>query len=143
MATYYVRNDGTAANKAAGTGPASDASACMSVATFNGETFSDNDVIYFSSRGGNLTTGVVIPSSGTSENEITYAGEDGYQPTITASSGLDQNEKSYINVNDFTVDSAGGSCDCWANHSAYSFSRVDMSWIYLLTTGFACPLLTI
>jgi hypothetical protein len=39
MATYFLRADGTAANKAAATGPASDATKCMSLATHNAETF--------------------------------------------------------------------------------------------------------
>ena len=38
-ATYYMRADGTAANKTAATGPASDSSKCMSVATHNIQHF--------------------------------------------------------------------------------------------------------
>ncbi len=44
MATYYMRADGTAANKGAAGGPGSSQSACMNVSVHNGETFSDNDV---------------------------------------------------------------------------------------------------
>jgi hypothetical protein len=106
MATYYVRNDGTS-NKAGATDPTS-ASTSMSIATFNSETFAANDIVYFSSRGGNLTTAITIPSSGTSGNEITYAGEPDYEPTITAAGGLNQNGKSHIDINVFTYNNSGG-----------------------------------
>ena len=107
MATYYARHDGTAANKAAATGPADTVSACMSIATFNGETFSANDVIIFSSRGGDFTVGVVIPSSGTSGNLIVYKGETGHLPTFTSWASFDQNDQSYIELRDLTCDCAG------------------------------------
>ena len=51
-ATYYMRADGTAANKAAATGPASDKTKCMSITTHNKQTFSPGDRIYLSSQGG-------------------------------------------------------------------------------------------
>jgi hypothetical protein len=103
MATYYVRHDGSAANKAAATGPASTASACMSLKTFNGETFSAGDTVIFSSRGGNFTALCVIPSSGSSGSPIVYRGEDGYTPLFvgTGSEGAVQvNSIDYIELRD-------------------------------------------
>jgi hypothetical protein len=109
MATYYVRNDGSAANKAAGTGPSSDSSACMSIATFNGETFADNDIIIFSSLGGALTTAIVIPSGGSGVgSEIEYKGESGNEPTITATGGFDNNSLGNLIIRDFTFNNAAG-----------------------------------
>jgi hypothetical protein len=43
--TYYRNPTGTAANKAAATGPCTDLSACMNITVYNNETFSDGDVI--------------------------------------------------------------------------------------------------
>lgn len=48
-ATYYKKANGTAANKAAATGNCltclSDPSVCMNQAVYDGETFSDGDII--------------------------------------------------------------------------------------------------
>lgn len=63
-ATYYVRADGTAANKSAAIGPSSDAAACMSVTVHNAETFSSGDIILLSSRGGIIRGGIVPPTAG-------------------------------------------------------------------------------
>lgn len=70
-ATYYMRADGTAPNKEAATGPPSDKSKCMNVATHNKEAFFSGDVILISSRGGEYTTSIVVPSSGVT-NYIHY-----------------------------------------------------------------------
>lgn len=87
MATYYMRADGTAANKAAATGPATDASACMNVSVHNGETFSAGDVIVVSHRGGVYRATVIPPSSGSSGSPVTYQAEDsGNKPVL---SGMD------------------------------------------------------
>ena len=105
-ATYYVRADGAAANKAAATSPEASGTS-MSVATFNGEAFSDNDVVVFSSKGGLFTTtAAVIPSSGTSGNEIEYKGEPGYLPTFrtTGTTGFTVDEISHIVLRDLAVD---------------------------------------
>jgi hypothetical protein len=71
MTTYYVRADGTAANKAAATGPASEQSACMSPDVHNGETFDSGDEILISSQGGTYTSQIIVPSSGVTDY-ITY-----------------------------------------------------------------------
>ena len=75
MATYYMRADGTAANKAAATGPSSNVAACMNVTVHNGETFSANDIIILSDVGGTYRTQMNCPSSGTAGNPITYQAE--------------------------------------------------------------------
>jgi len=51
MTTYYMRADGTAANKGAASGPGSTQSACMNVSVHNGETFSAGDIIILASDG--------------------------------------------------------------------------------------------
>lgn len=77
MATYYVRADGTAANKAAATSDNS-ASTSMSLATHNAQTYSAGDIIVVSAKGGPYPAGVARlqpPSSGTDiNNPILYDG---------------------------------------------------------------------
>lgn len=73
-ATYYMRADGTAANKGAASGPCTSASASMSFATYTGETFSGNDEIKVCAHGGEYDTTLIFPSQGTSGNEIIYTG---------------------------------------------------------------------
>lgn len=69
---YYVRADGTAANKAAATSDAS-ASTSMSITTHNGETFSPGDTIVVSDIGGVYRgTTLNTPSSGTTGLPIRY-----------------------------------------------------------------------
>lgn len=80
---FYVRQDGSATKDNAIS--AASASTSMSVATFNGVTFDPGDTVYFSSRGGDITADVIVPSSGTSGDPITYEGEPGYIPTLTSS----------------------------------------------------------
>jgi len=76
-ATYYMRADGTAANKGAANSPNAAATA-MSVATHNGETFSAGDIIELSSQGGTFSARIVPPTSG-----VTYKNVTGETPTIT------------------------------------------------------------
>ncbi len=83
MTDYFVRADGTAANKGAATDSAA-AATSMSLATFNGETFSAGDTVYFSSRGGVFYGRAVLPTA-----SVTYAGETGYTPTFSNSVSLD------------------------------------------------------
>jgi hypothetical protein len=44
-ATYYLSNNGTAANKEAASGPCTTAANCMNRAVYAGETFANGDVI--------------------------------------------------------------------------------------------------
>ena len=70
--TYFMRGDGTAANKAAATS-CSAASTAMNIGTHNSQTFSPGDIITMCDTGGSFTDNVMIPpSSGTSGNPITY-----------------------------------------------------------------------
>lgn len=69
---YYVRADGTAANKAAATSDAA-ASTSMSVATHNSQTFTAGDHIVISDAGGVYHAELEVPSSGASGSVITYS----------------------------------------------------------------------
>ena len=99
---YCVRADGTALLASAT--DCSDASTSMSVATFNASSFSGDDIIDFSSRGGGFTNAVVIPSSGTVGHSIIYEGESGHEPTWTGSYGWTI-QQSYVEINGITVNS--------------------------------------
>jgi len=84
VATYYVAEGGTAANKAAatsGTYPGG----CMSPAVHNGETFSAGDSVLFSDEGGVIRATITPPTSGTSGvgEEITYGVKSGDSPEIS------------------------------------------------------------
>jgi len=82
--TYYLRNDGTAANKAAATSCGAVGTA-MSVATHNAETFAADDTIVVCPDGGATYTALTFPASG-----ITYDCDidgDGTQAVITSFAG--------------------------------------------------------
>ena len=86
MATYYVAQGGTAANKAAatsGTYPGG----CMSPDTGSNESYSPGDSILFSDQGGEIQrTGSLVFSvatSGTSGVPITYGAKSGETPVLT------------------------------------------------------------
>ncbi len=91
-ATYFLRADGTAANKAAATLGAS-ASTAMSVATHNSQTFIPGDIIYLSDKGGTYklvgiagsAVGIVAPSSGDDGYPIVYKNVPGETPVIDTS----------------------------------------------------------
>lgn len=82
---YYLRADGTAANKGAAAGPCTTASATMSMATHNAATFSAGDTIYVCNDGGAFRLKLVVPSSGSSGNPILYASGQTAKPVITPS----------------------------------------------------------
>lgn len=106
---YYMRVDGTAANKAAATGPETDATKCMSVATHNTQTFSAGDIIYLCSNGGNFASQITCPSGGANGNPIIYEGVG--NPTLTILSGtacFHTNAKNYITIRYVTVGSSTG-----------------------------------
>ena len=52
MATYYVRADGTATSKTTAIGPETDATACMTPAVQNTQTYIAGDVVMVSDEGG-------------------------------------------------------------------------------------------
>jgi len=89
-ATYYMRHDGTAANKAAASGPCSTQANCMSVATHNTEGasgFSAGDIIIACDDGGDYvgTTALLLDSSGSNGSPITIQGESGGSPKFYGS----------------------------------------------------------
>ena len=107
-ATYYVRADGTAANKAAAIGPTTEAVACMSMTTFNAQAYSDGDIIIFSNRGGDFVVSLIVPTGGSSaDSKITYQGETDYRPKIDAEntrfSCISNTAKNYVLVKNFEV----------------------------------------
>ena len=85
MTTYYLRADGTAANKGAATGPGSSQSACMNVAVHNAETFSPGDTILICDEGGIYRETIIVPSGGSSANAILYGPESGDSPRMYGS----------------------------------------------------------
>ncbi|MBU4259808.1 MAG: right-handed parallel beta-helix repeat-containing protein [Proteobacteria bacterium] len=85
-ATYYMRADGTAANKSVATGPSTDPTKCMNITVHNAAIFFDGDVIYLSDKGGiyyidTLSTYFTPPSSGTSQY-ITYMNAPNESPIL-------------------------------------------------------------
>jgi len=84
-AIYYMRADGTAANKAAASGPCSTQANCMSMAIHTGETFSAGDIVKLCDNGGDYTAVLTPPSSGSDGNPITYIAETGDTPVIDVS----------------------------------------------------------
>jgi len=83
-ATYYMRADGTASNKAAATS-CSSASTAMSVATHNSQIFSPDDVICLCDDGGVYKTSIIVPSTGTRGHPIVYRNANGKTPVIDVS----------------------------------------------------------
>lgn len=80
--TYYMRADGTAANKAAATDP-SDPSTAMSIATVNGETFAGGDLLPMSDQGGVYRDQLDPPSDGGAGIQIAFQNISGEKPLIT------------------------------------------------------------
>lgn len=113
---YYVRADGTVscADKATATSGDSVAETALNMAEFNSCTFSPGDTVWFSSRGGDFTSQVTIPSEGTaSEGYIYYRGVSDAIPLIDVSAdntgfkGIYINNKSYVEVRDFDIKGSG------------------------------------
>ncbi|HLE11229.1 MAG: hypothetical protein A2504_10605 [Bdellovibrionales bacterium RIFOXYD12_FULL_39_22] len=86
-ATYYIREDGSAANKAAATSCAA-AATSMSVATHNAETFAVGDTIVLCESPA-FTSTINPPSSGSASGYITYEGDhDGNGVRATVTNGI-------------------------------------------------------
>jgi len=84
MATYYVRADGIAANKAAATSDAA-AATSMSLTTCNAQTYSPNDTIIISDEGGVYRGTLSTVDDGWSGQPITYQNNVGGTPEIRGS----------------------------------------------------------
>ncbi len=103
-ADYYMRSDGTAANKGLATS-CDAASSAMNITVHNGETFSAGDNIYLCDDGGDYTAGPSIPSGGTSGNVITYQEASGDTPNFDISgAGWQTNGNTYITISGIVVD---------------------------------------
>jgi parallel beta-helix repeat protein len=87
-ATYYMRADGTAANKGAATGPCGAVGTAMNVTVHNGETFAAGDVINLCDDGGVFRGSLVTPSPGSEGSPITYVAAPGDTPIISYSGQL-------------------------------------------------------
>jgi hypothetical protein len=107
MATYYMRADGSAANKAAATGPTTDASKCMNVTVHNSQSFAAGDTIIMSDAGGDFTDArLVTRTAGTSGSPVTYLAEG--NPVIDrALNGTDFTWTENETGGDFTEDFEG------------------------------------
>jgi hypothetical protein len=110
-ATYYVRQDGTAAwNATTGCGSAS---AAMDISEHNTNgSFSGSDVIILCHKGGPFgdSDELVVPSSGIAGNPITYRGESNpgsswhFQGTVTNDKiAINMTGKSYITIEDLKI----------------------------------------
>jgi hypothetical protein len=114
MAIYYVRADGSA-TKVNAIGPATDATKCMSVTTFNASTFAAGDTINFSAQGGTYSDGtsIILPSSGSSAlAKITYQGladgTGGAFPSIIKSGlPVSNPSRSYVIFRNFGITNTG------------------------------------
>jgi len=82
-ATYYMRADGIAANKAAASGPCGTQANCMSIATHDADTYSAGDTIILCDDGGTYRDQMDIPSSGSDGSPITYEAASGDDPIIS------------------------------------------------------------
>ncbi len=80
--TYFMRADGTAANKGAASGPGSSVSACMDPTVFAGETFSAADVIRMADDGGVYRAQITPPSPGSVGLQIVIEPETGDSPVV-------------------------------------------------------------
>lgn len=81
-ATYYMRADGSAANKAAATSCSAAASA-MSIATHNSETLAAGDTITLCDSGGVFNTTIIPPTAGASAaSKVTYTASG--NPVVTS-----------------------------------------------------------
>jgi hypothetical protein len=81
--TYYMRADGTAANKTEATGPCTVAADTMSVATHNSQTFSAGDTIILCDKGGVYRATLTPRSGGSAGSPITYTNSG--SPSISGS----------------------------------------------------------
>ena len=105
---YYVRADGTASKDDA-TGPPGSPSRAMSLETFNASRFEPGDRIGFSDQGGDFQGHLIIPSGGTADNPIVYAGLPGETPVFGPAPGAtDQHSVLVRNVSHIQLENLSG-----------------------------------
>lgn len=147
-ATYYMRADGTAANKGAATGPCGTRANAMNVSVHNGQSFSAGDTIYLCDDGGDYKTQMNFTSSGSEGNPIKYQAASGDSPTFNGSEVVSTWSYKTGNVWSATLTSEpsqvlfdetwgigeSGSCPgslnvdkewCWASNTLYQHSTSD------------------
>jgi hypothetical protein len=120
MPTYYISQTGTA-TKAEAVNPATP----MSVATHNASTFVAGDRIRASSQGGDIATGLVIPSAGASGNPIVYEAVSGESPRIVVATGTALTVaagKHYVTVDGLYLETqqSGSNFAAWVSGAATS-----------------------
>ena len=148
-ATYYMRADGsvTSANKANATGCGATSTA-LNVSNHNSATFAPGDTIYLCDAGGNYTTALIPPTSGSAGNPITYINAPGSSPTINIASNTLNfyiNGKSYINLSNITLgntNAAAAAAPIYTagivdhiNYSNLTLSATNGHLIYITGTG--------
>lgn len=135
-ASYYLRADGTSANKTSATS-CSAASTAMSVDTHNEATFFPDDIIQLCDDGGDYKSSIIVPSDGSDGHPIVYQNADGDTPTIDLS----------VNVGSSDWEDMGGGIyrkkgfgrvfweDGIPLKAASSNALIDGSWHYVLGSG--------
>ena len=133
---YYLRADGTAANKAAATSGSS-ASTAMSVATHNSETFEADDHIRLCDTGGTYKTSLVAPSSGKDGHPIVYEAAPGQHPVIDLS--MDVGASGWTDLGGGVYQTKGYGRVLWEDgvplHPATNTSCTDGNWFYHIGSG--------
>jgi len=133
---YYLRADGTAANKAAATSGAS-ASTAMSIATHNSETFEAGDHIRLCDTGGTYKTSIVAPSSGKDGQPIVYEAAPGHHPVIDLS--MDVGADGWKFLGEGVYQKKGYGRVLWEDgvplHPASNTSCTDGNWFYQIGSG--------
>jgi len=152
-ASYCVKATGSAtkvnsvvANAAACT-VAIDA-ASMSMATFNANTYTAGDTVYFTAQGGSFATGITVPSSGSdNSHRITYQGiNDGAGSSfpiiaISSSGSIDTNYHSYINISGFSVQYAGSAASSHVKMTG-AYSHITLSNLTINGNGYGYPIVS-
>ncbi|EFK09704.1 conserved hypothetical protein [delta proteobacterium NaphS2] len=88
-ATYFLRADGKASNKSSAMGSCSDPTACMSPTVHNAQSFDAGDNIILCDDGGEYSSPLILPSSGSSwELPITYRNETNGKATLNGLSSI-------------------------------------------------------
>ena len=115
-ATYYMRSDGTAANKEAATGCGA-ASTAMNITVHNAEDFAGGDIINLCDDGAENygADGSILtpPDSGSSGSVITYQKATGDTPTFLNpyNNAIFVNGKSYLVFDGLTFSGSCTGCD--------------------------------
>jgi hypothetical protein len=134
--TYYMRADGNASKKSSATS-CSSASTAMSVSTHNSQTFSPGDVIFLCSNGGDFKSSIIVPSSGSTANAITYTNAAGQKPTIDLS--VNVGSSGWTHVGNGVYKKSGSGRILWEDsiplRAASSNACTDGNWHYTISSN--------